>query len=95
VLDEDAAHRLGRGVEEMSPVRPPERLIAKQAQVRLMDQGGGLKGVPGALLGHTLLRDGAELGIHKLEQLIGGAGSTRLHGSDQPRDVSVDRDSGV
>ena len=46
VVDEDAAHRLGRGREEV----PGRRFVEPgraEPQVRLVDQGGGLEGLPG------------------------------------------------
>ena len=46
VLDEDAAHGLGGGGEEVARGRPsPGRSAADQPQVRLVDQGGRLEGL--------------------------------------------------
>src|SRR5262249_44671432 len=43
-LDEDAAHGLGRGGEEVAAAR--ERLVADEAQVRLVDQRRRLERLP-------------------------------------------------
>jgi hypothetical protein len=56
-FDEDAAHGLGGGGEEVSPAVPVLRLLhVHQPHVRLVYQGGGLKGLAGPLLGHLLGR---------------------------------------
>jgi hypothetical protein len=47
-IDEDAAHGLGGGGEEV--IAAVEALLADQAQVGLVDQGGRLEGVSGRLL---------------------------------------------
>ena len=56
-LDEDAAHGLGGGGEEVARGRSStgSRSAADQAQVGLVDQGGGLERLPG-LLGRQLSR---------------------------------------
>src|SRR5262249_48404129 len=48
VVDENAAHRFGRGGEEVSAAVPVLDLVhVHQPEVRLMDQGGGLEGLAG------------------------------------------------
>jgi hypothetical protein len=42
VLDEDAAHGLGSGVEEVAAAGPPDTLFADQAQVRVVDGWSGV-----------------------------------------------------
>src|SRR3712207_7629769 len=49
--DEDAAHGLGRGREEVAAAGPRRPARPDEPQVRLVDQGGGLQGVAGRLLG--------------------------------------------
>jgi hypothetical protein len=46
VVDQDAAHGLGSGGEEMSPAVEP--LVTDQAEVRFVDQRRGLR-LPGTL----------------------------------------------
>ena len=51
-LDQDAAHGLGRGGEEVAAAVPvPGLLGVDQPEVRLVDQGGGLERLAGLLLG--------------------------------------------
>ena len=51
-LDEDAAHRLGGGGEEMALAAPVLGLfLTDEPEVRLVDQGGGLERVARLLLG--------------------------------------------
>jgi hypothetical protein len=50
VIDQDAAHRSGRGSQEVIPGL--ERLVPDEPQVRLANQGGGVEGVPGGLGRH-------------------------------------------
>ena len=54
-LDEEAAHRLGRGAEEVAAAVPVGvGLAAYQPQVGLVDQGGRLQGLAGFLPGQFL-----------------------------------------
>jgi hypothetical protein len=54
-VDEDAAHGLGRGGEEVPPAVPARGVArAYEAQVGLVDQGRGLEGLPGRLAGEPL-----------------------------------------
>ena len=53
LIDENAAHGLGGGGEEVAAAVPVlRRFGAHQAQVGLVDQGGGLEGLAGRFLGH-------------------------------------------
>ena len=47
VIDEDAAHHLGRDAEEVRPVLPVDTVLACEPDVRLVDQRGGLERVVG------------------------------------------------
>jgi hypothetical protein len=50
LVDQDAAHGLSRGGEEVPAAVPVLRLVyVHQPQVRLMDQGRGLERLPGLL----------------------------------------------
>ena len=53
-FDQDAAHRLGGGGEEV-PTAVPAMVVGSsdQPKVRLMNQGGGLEGVFGRFAGHA------------------------------------------
>jgi hypothetical protein len=50
VIDQDTAHQLRGQPDELRPVFPVHTILFKQAQIRLMDQSGGLKSMPTALL---------------------------------------------
>src|SRR5262245_41974957 len=76
MLNEDAAHGLGSRCEEV-PAAVPVWLVltgltrgaAYQTQVGLVDQGSGLKRLPGRLLGQPLGGELAQLCIDEREQL--------------------------
>jgi hypothetical protein len=79
-FDEDAAHGLGRGGEEMAAAVPvPLGFGVHQPQVGLVNQGGRLEGLAGLLLGH--LRGGqlAQLVVDQWQELRGGVRVALLH----------------
>jgi hypothetical protein len=56
-FDQDVAHRLGRGGEEVSPTIPVLRLVlVDETDVGFVDQGRGLQGLTGLLLRQPLGR---------------------------------------
>jgi len=61
VVDEDAAHGLGRRPEEPRAVGLEHHQVLVQPEVGFVDQFRGLERVPRALVGHADLRDGAKL----------------------------------
>ncbi len=60
-FDEDAAHRLGGGSEEMAATLPILILGTCQAQPRLMDESRGLKSVSRGFVRHFLRGQPAQL----------------------------------
>jgi hypothetical protein len=50
VVDQDAAHYAGGHTDEVSPIFPIGAVDLAQAQVRFMDESGGLEGVVRAFL---------------------------------------------
>src|SRR5262249_37736565 len=55
VIDQDAAHGLGGGREEVPPaVEVLPLALADETEVSLVDQGGGLERLPGLLPGEPL-----------------------------------------
>src|SRR6516165_7732117 len=73
IVDQDAAHGLGGGGEEMPPTVPVLGVLTlEQTEVRLVDQSRGLKGLPGLFLGQLLCGQPAQLVIDQREQLPGG-----------------------
>ena len=62
LVDQDAAHRLGRGGEEVAPAVPVLGLVhVDQPEIRLVDQGRGLERLAGLLLGQLLGGQAAQL----------------------------------
>src|SRR5262249_54018514 len=84
-VDEDAAHGLGRGPEEVAPA--VEVLVADEPQVRLVDQRGRLERLARCLRGHPGGRELAQLVVDEREQL--GRGSRVAGGGcvEELRDV--------
>jgi hypothetical protein len=79
VVDEDAAHFLGRRGEEVAATIPvPGDVLADKPRVRLMHQGGGLERLAGILLRQPLGGELAELIINQRQQLLGGLGVASL-----------------
>ena len=72
-FDEDTAHGLGGGGEEVPPAVPSLAVAgADQPKVGLMNQGSGLEGVVGRLAGHARGGELAQLLVHEREQVGGG-----------------------
>jgi hypothetical protein len=69
VVDQDPPHRFRRSGEEVRPAL--ELLVADQPQIGLMDQGGGVKRVPGPLRGHPRGREFAQLIVDERKELGG------------------------
>jgi hypothetical protein len=91
-FDEDAAHGLGGGREEMPTAVPPIVVgWPDQSEVRFMDQCGWLKGVVRRFAGHPHSRELPQLFIDKREQ-IGGSLAVASHGGVQKeRHIGHDR----
>ena len=54
MVDEDASDRLGRHREEVSAILPLHAALADQPEISLVDERGGLEGVPGRLVPHPV-----------------------------------------
>src|SRR5262245_13134950 len=88
VLDEDAAHGLGRGSEEVTAAVPVLGLFdVHQPQVRLVDQGGGLEGLVRLLLSQPLGRQPAQFVVDQRQEFRGGGGVALLDGGQDARDI--------
>jgi hypothetical protein len=73
VIDEDAAHGLGRGREELLPVIPGRPVRpADESQVRLVDECGGVQGVVWSFGGHAGRGEFPQFVVDQREQLRGG-----------------------
>ncbi len=70
-VDQDAAHGLGGGGEEVPAAGPVlGRLPAQQSQIRLMHQGGCLQGLAGPFVGQLLGGEPAQLVVYERQQLL-------------------------
>jgi hypothetical protein len=79
-FDEDAAHGLGRGGEEMSAIGKLRTVISNQSQPGLMHQRGGLQSLVGRFVGHFRRRQFAQFPIDQRQQFIGGFGVAMFDG---------------
>jgi hypothetical protein len=80
VLDEDAAHGLGRGCEEVIAAVPVRFLVAAdQAQVSLMDQRSGIERLPGRLVSQLPRGQAAQVVVDQRQEL---RRSVRVTGRD-------------
>ncbi len=70
VIHEDLPHGAGRHTEEVSAVLPLDALLVDELEVRLVDQGRGLKGVAGALPPHLRRCSPAKLAVDERHQLF-------------------------
>src|SRR5262249_41315679 len=89
IVDEDAAHGLGGGREEVTAAVPVLGLFdVHQPQVRLVDQGGGLEGLARLLLGQPLGREPAQFVVDQRQELRGGGRIALLDGRQDTGDVA-------
>ena len=70
MLHQDAAHHLGSQSEEVRSILPVGVALADQPKIRLVDQGSGLKDVPGTLAPKPSRRPAAKLLVHYRDELV-------------------------
>ena len=70
VVDQDAADELRGRSEEVGPVVPGQRVLSHELQERFVDEGSRLEGVVVPLATEMGPGQGAELVIHRREQLL-------------------------
>jgi hypothetical protein len=88
ILDEDAAHGLRGGPEEVAPAVPRRRLVSThEAQVRLMDQGGRLESVARPIGGQPGGGQFPQLVIDEGQEIRGGPAVLTAGGFQQAGDV--------
>jgi hypothetical protein len=88
IVNEDAAHGLGSGREEVPPA-VPARLVTggltcpgrHQPEVRFMHESRGLERLPRFLMGQPLRRQLAQLVVNKRQELLGSVGVALLNGT--------------
>jgi len=84
--DQDPAHRLGGGGEEMSSVG--EVRIPDQPQIRVVDQGGGVERLPRLLAGQLRRGQPAQLVVDQRQQLLRGVRVALLDSGKDPGDLA-------
>src|SRR5262245_59153913 len=72
VVDEDAADQVGGKGEELGAARPVESGMAVEPQIGLMDDGGGLQGMPSPLAAQLLGGDAPQLVVDQRQNLLRG-----------------------
>jgi hypothetical protein len=88
-IHEDVTHGLGRSSQEVpAAVEALGLLGIHQSQVRLVDQGGGLKRLPGLLLGQLRRRQFAQLVVDERQELLGGVGVALFDGRQDARHIA-------
>ena len=91
LIDENAAHRLGRGGEEVTAAVPGRLVpLADQAQVGLVNEGGGLERLPRLFLRQLLRGQLAQLVVDERQQPAGGLRVVVFDGVQQLRDIFHD-----
>jgi pimeloyl-ACP methyl ester carboxylesterase len=72
-LGQDPAHGLGSSGEEMSATFPPLSLGGHESEVGLMDEFGGMEGLPRGLVRETAGRQTAQFLVDEGDQFLGRA----------------------
>jgi hypothetical protein len=87
VIDEDLAHDASGEADELTAARPVD-LVADKAHVGLMDEGGGLERVVGALAAHVRRGQAVQLGVDSRQQFFPSVCVAGVHGLEQLRDLT-------
>ena len=85
IVDQDAAHGLGRSGEEVPPTVPTIIVFAtEQTKIRLVDQGRGLESLTGLLPGKLLGGQAAQFVVYQREKLHGTPWVTLVDRREDP-----------
>src|SRR5262249_24553188 len=88
-VDQDPSHRLGSGREEVAATVPVLGLLyVHEPDVRFMNQGRGLKRLPGLLLRQLLGRELTQLVVDQWQELLCGVRIAVLDGGQDVGDVA-------
>src|SRR5262249_8389767 len=89
VLDEDTTHGLGRSGKEVAAALPVALLgVANKAEIRLVNEGRGLEGVPGRLVGQAMAGQLPQLVVNERQELAGGTRVAACDGAQDLRDLA-------
>ena len=89
IVEQDAAHRLGRRGEEVAaalPLRLDSAIVARaadQAKIRLVDERGGVESLSRPFVGQPGSRQAAQLLVNERQQLGSGLGIAMLDGVEK------------
>jgi hypothetical protein len=86
-VHENAAHHPRRHREKLGSLPPIHLAHVNQAEIDLMDQRGGLKGIPLALVLHEPARHEMQLAVDPFRQAVQGCGIAIAPGFQEVRDV--------
>jgi hypothetical protein len=87
-FDQDSAHGLGSGGEEMAAPVPADFVGFGEAQPGFMHKGGGLEGLAGRFLSHTRGGQLAQFIIDQRQQFLRSPGFTLLNAIEDLRDLA-------
>jgi len=87
VVDEDLAHDVGGEADEVGAAVPVD-VFAGEAEVGLVDEGGCLEGMVGALAAHVGLGEAVEFGVDEGKQAVGGSAVAVVHGFEELGDFT-------
>ncbi len=88
VINENAAHRLGRGGKEVSAVLEFRIFLADQPHPGLVNQCSGLQRLPSRFVRHSMSSELAQFLVNQREQLVCRLGIALLNGIQDVRDVA-------
>lgn len=86
VVDQEAAHDLGRDAKEVRPVFPLDGGLAEEAEVGLVDEGGRGEGVVGAFFPEVAGGQTVEFGVDGAGEGITGGRVTGLGAGEEVGD---------
>ena len=82
-LDQDAAHRLGGGREEVTAAVPVlVCTTAYQPQISLVNEGRGIQRLTRLFLGQFARRQAPQFVVHERQQLLGGVRVALFNGGE-------------
>ena len=88
VVDQDPAHEQAGDGEEVATIAEARALLAGELEEDLVDDGGRLEGVAGALAAHRPLGDPLQLGVELAEDPVEGRAVARAPGVEQRGDLA-------
>ena len=88
VVDEDAAHGVRGGGEELGAILGPQAPLVGEPQVGLVDQRGGAERVTVALAAQPLTREAPEVVVEQPDEAVERVGSALPQGFEVTRDLA-------